>query len=51
MARLVDNLQTMPLWWLYLGLVAAGAAGGGLIAAADLAIRAAHRTQPRKEMP
>ena len=36
----MDRLNELPLWWLYLALVAAGAVGGGLCAAIDLAVRA-----------
>jgi ABC-type uncharacterized transport system permease subunit len=36
----MDRLNELPLWWLYIALVAVGAIGGGLCAAIDLLIRA-----------
>jgi len=34
----MDRLQHIPLVWLYVALVAAGAVGGGLFAAGSLAV-------------
>ena len=35
----MDRLNELPLWWLYLALVAAGAIVGGLSSAIDLLFR------------
>ena len=40
---MLDHLNELPLWWLYIALVAVGAVGGGICAAVDLAIRALAR--------
>jgi hypothetical protein len=36
----MERLNELPLWWLYIAMVAVGAIGGGICAAIDCLVRA-----------